>query len=201
MSAKAPGGADEFDKVPARDIPVFCPEATPEEREIFRKRARNLLEVLNVEDHSESELLQLAVLALGRELFAIELNVVLEFTDIKNPTQIPCTPDHIVGCMNLRGEILTIVDIRGVLNLGLSARTRGNKLVVARIGDITVGVVVDDVLDIRAVPTRDLHDIPSAVRAFNKDFLRGAVSFGDRFALLLDLPRVIREGGVVLGDA
>lgn len=190
----------ELEAVPSREIPVFCPEATAAEREIFQSRAKALLQFSEIQERSASELLQVAVLSLGKELFAIELDVVIEFTDVKNPTLVPCTPEHIVGCMNLRGEILTLVDIRGVLNLGLSARNRGSKLVIARISEMIVGVVVDDVLDIQSLPADDLQEIPSTASAVGKQFLQGAIPYGDRFAPLLDLSGVILEGGIMLNS-
>ncbi|MEQ9366355.1 MAG: chemotaxis protein CheW [Leptospirales bacterium] len=188
----------EMQTVPSRDIPVFCPEALPPEREIFQKRAKALLQSSANQEHSASEILQVAILSLGKELFAIELDVVVEFTDVKSPTLVPCTPEHIVGCMNLRGEILTIIDIRGILNLGLSARNRGSKLVIARIADIIVGVVVDDILDILSVPAESLQELPSSAGAGpERKFMRGAIAYDGRFAPLMDLTDVILKGGIV----
>ena len=191
----------ELESIPTREIPVFCPEATGEEREIFQKRARTLLQSADDHESDASEVLQLAILELGRELFAIELELVVEFTDVRSLTAIPCTPEHIVGCMNLRGEILTIVDIRGALNLGLSARNRGSKLAIVRVADMVLGIVVEDVLDVLSLPVDRLQEIPSGASANGRRFLRGAVPYGDRFAPLMDLPDVILEGGLLAAGA
>ncbi|MCR9143051.1 MAG: chemotaxis protein CheW [bacterium] len=193
------GESGELESVPSREIPIFCPEATPAEREIFQKRAKALLRAGTADEHSGGELLQVAILSLGRELFAIELDHVVEFTDVKSPTLVPCTPNHIVGCMNLRGEILTLVDIRGALNLTAPGRSRGSKLVIARIAEMVLGVVVDEVLDILSIPADRLQEIPSTPSGGSRKFLRGAVPYGERFAPLMDLAGVILEGGILTG--
>ena len=89
---------------------LYCPNATPGERSIFRQRADNLrqpLESLNV----TSKLMTLAVIGFGNKYFGLDLELVQAFTDITDFTPIPCCPNYIVGNMNLRGEIVTLVDM------------------------------------------------------------------------------------------
>ena len=188
------GGSE---KVPARQLPIFCPEATPEERAEFQKRARALLAEAQI-DTARADALHVAILALGRELFALELDSVLEFTDMHNPTLVPCTPEHVVGCMNLRGEILPLLDIRGALNLGLAARTRGAKIVVSRLRGARTGIVVDEILDILSVAEEEVRELPESSRDTGRDYLKGTVVYAKRHAALLDLERVIYEGGLVV---
>ncbi len=185
--------------MPAGELPVFCPEATPEEREVFVQRANRYLKRGDRGESAADALLQIAVVSFGKELFAIHLGAVLEFGELKTPTRVPCTPEHIVGCMNLRGEVLTLVDIRGALNLPTGARARGNKVMLARFGEVQLGVVLEDVLDILAVPRSELRATPSAThaRGTDRNFIEGVLPYGERFASLLDLERLITQSGML----
>src|SRR5581483_10681188 len=85
---------------------TFCPDASDEERATFRERARSLARPVETQDFSG--LLPLAVARLGAEYFGLPLPVVREFSDIAAVTRVPCCPPHVVGQMNLRGDILTL---------------------------------------------------------------------------------------------
>jgi purine-binding chemotaxis protein CheW len=83
---------------------LYCPNATTEERAIFRQRADNLRQSIEISKVT-NELMPLAVIGLGHEYFGLDLELVHEFTDISNLTPIPCCPNHIVGNMNLREKL------------------------------------------------------------------------------------------------
>ncbi|HEY9597089.1 MAG TPA: chemotaxis protein CheW, partial [Cyanophyceae cyanobacterium] len=134
---------------------LYCPNITPESRAIFRQRADNLRqssERLNV----TTELMPLAVIGLGSEYFGVDLELVRGFTEISNLTPIPCCPNHIVGNMNLRGEIVTLVDIRNVLNLPTPPVKIGSEAVVVQLDDIVAGLPVDRVLEMVYLNSADM---------------------------------------------
>lgn len=191
---------DDFEKLPAnyRELPVFCPDATDAERRVFRERAASLAR--DADEDEETEVLHLAVVALNQERFAVELDGVVEFTDVRQPTPVPCAPNHVVGCMNLRGEILTLLDIRGMLQLSMSARHRGGKVVVAKAGSVPVGVVVDEVLDVLPLRLSELDEAPSAVRSSALDYVRGACRYDDGTATVLNLSRILEAPELVVDE-
>ena len=85
---------------------TFCPDATPEDRAIFHERARNLMHP--PEKFDPCRAVTLCRCRFKGEYFGVELELVREFSDMYNLTPIPCCPEHIVGNMNLRGNIVTI---------------------------------------------------------------------------------------------
>ncbi|TVR08545.1 MAG: chemotaxis protein CheW, partial [Phormidium sp. GEM2.Bin31] len=78
-----------------RDRFEFCPDASLEEQDVFRQRANSLR--IPTETPDLKQILSLAVVALQGEYFGIDLQVVREFTDVRNITPIPCCPPHVVG--------------------------------------------------------------------------------------------------------
>jgi purine-binding chemotaxis protein CheW len=177
----------------------FCPDITSAQQEIFRQRAEDLrLPLLDLTD--STGLSPLAVVSLGGEYFGIELASIQEFTSIRNLTQIPCCPSHIVGNMNLRGEIVTLVDIRSLLNIPITPVKIGSQTVVVQVDDIIAGLPVDDVSDVMYIDPLDIKPVPIAAHGKNDAFLKGIIPVFDRVLGVLDLPKMMTQGGLAVDD-
>lgn len=186
------GGNGKSGMVPKGDsdrIGIFFPEATEEEREVLRQRAQALREYPKVEDPAGVQ--PHAVFELGGETYGTELHVVSEFTESLDVTPIPNCPDHIVGYMNLRGEVLTVIDIRGVLNPDLSGPSMGTLVMVIRLKELTVGIIVDKVLDVIYPRSTDLVPTPNVVPAEKMEFLKCAAFYGGRMIGIPDFEKIL----------
>lgn len=181
------------------EMPVFCPNATPQEKEIFRQRANNLRRKEDDRDFTASTF-PLAVIALNGEYFGLNLEVVREFTDIRKVTPIPCTPDYIVGNMNLRGEIVTLIDIRSVLNIPIASADPLSKAIVIQIADLVAGIVADEVLDVMYLNTSEITAVPAALHSANDEYLRGTASYREKMMSILDLHKMLTKGGLVVDE-
>lgn len=187
-------------------IPVFCPEATPEERQTFRERADNLRRKAQKEELSG--LISLAVIGLNGEYFGVNLSIIREFTDIHNVTPIPCTPPHIIGNMNLRGEIVTLVDIRGVLGLPIDINGNSQKAAIVQVGEVVAGIIVNDIFDVTYLNPSAIRVVPAAVHANQDEYLRGTAVYRDRQSLdeksrmmsLLDLEKILVQETLVVNE-
>ncbi len=178
---------------------LYCPNATPEERAIFRQRADNLrpsVENLQV----IKELIPLAVIGFGNEYFGLDLELVREFTDISNLTPIPGCPSHIVGNMNLRGEIVTLVDIRKVLNLPAAPIRIDSQAVVVQVDDIVAGLPVDQVLEMVYLSSDDISPSPNVLSDLGELYIRGAALFQEKTLKVLDLTQLFTQGELVVNE-
>jgi len=164
----------------------FCPDATPEERALFRARAVALHEAPLEE---QGVRLGLAVVELDGECFGVELAAVQEFCDIVQVSPIPCCPPHILGAMSLRGELLTLIDPRAALNLPPAGR--GNKAVVALVGEQAVGIAVDAVHDVVYLKQEELQPPPAALRERCGAEITGTAAYAGRTMTVLDLPALL----------
>jgi purine-binding chemotaxis protein CheW len=179
---------------------LCCPQTTPEEQAIFQQRADHLrqsledLEVIN-------KLMPLAVIGIGNDYYGLDLELVREFTDIDNLTPIPCCPKHIVGNMNLRGDIVTLVDIRNVLNIPITPITVGTKAVVVQVDDIIAGFPVDRVLEVFYLNPSEMTPL-SVLKPVNEthQYLRGMTFFQEKTLNVLDLPKIITQGGLFVNE-
>ncbi len=179
---------------------LFAPNVSPEERAVFRERAKSLREQTLGEDFTG--LMPLAVICLNDEYFAINLEVVREFTEVHKITPIPCTPPHIVGNMNLRGEIVTLVDIRGVLNLPMRKVEKFCKAMIIEIGELVAGAIVEEVFDVMYLNPSDIKGIPAAVHSANshEEYLIGTAKYGNKMMSIVDLPKIMMQGGLAIEE-
>lgn len=142
----------------------------------------------------------LAVLRLNQELYGIDLNVVKEFSDIYDVTAVPCTPEHIVGNINLRGEILTLIDIRGMLNITPKKGEQGAKAVVANVNDLVAGVAVEDVLDVININPSEIRHVPAAVEAVSHEYIKGEFPYQGRMLSILDMKKILTSKEMVVRE-
>src|SRR5262249_24445664 len=94
---------------------AFARDASPEDQAVLRERARALATPVARDDFAGRE--PVAVTRLGQEFFGFELDGVREFAAVHTVTPVPCCPERIVGQVNLRGDIITLVDLRPMLRV------------------------------------------------------------------------------------
>lgn len=169
----------------------FCPDATGEERAVFRTRAHNLMQA--VESLEAAGLIPLSIIQLGEECFGVELDVVREFSHLRRVTAIPCCPPHIAGNMNLRGDILTLADIRGLLNI--PAGNSAAEVMVVESGELSIGVPVDKVLEVIYLRPADIASLPAAHEEKN-EYCKGVVRYGESMVSILDMQKILVQGGL-----
>jgi len=177
----------------------YLPEISATDRNILLRRAENLRLTL-VDLNDATGLFPLAIVKIGGESFGMDLTAIQEFTSIRNLTKIPCCPSHIVGNMNLRGEIVTLVDIRNILNLGGAPIKIGSKTVVVQVHDILAGLPVDDVTDVTYVNPQQIKSLPIALPASSEAYLQGTVSLFDLTLGILDLPKILAGKELIVNE-
>ena len=170
---------------------LYCPAATSQERVIFRQRADNLQESTTKDE--QQDLIAIAVFGLAGEYFGLDLDIVREFVKIGKITQIPCCPDYIIGNMNLRGEILTLVKLSKILNLGLQNTKSHSKAVVFEVDDLIAGIAVDEVYDAIDLPPEQIKPLPVAL-AKEENYLKATTTYLDQTLHLIDLPKILDRG-------
>lgn len=175
----------------------YCPTTPLEVRAIFRERADSLRQLADSSDFNG--LMPIAVIGLNGEYFGLDLGVVREFTTLRNVTPIPCCPQYVVGNMNLRGEIVTLFDIRNVLKMPLTTNT-SSKAIVIQINDTVAGVPVDEVLDVMYLRSSDVKNVPVAINSVGNEFLRGTASYSEKMLGILDLQKILTKGDLTVNE-
>ena len=174
----------------------YFPTASDRAKAILANRAVNIS--MSPDDEESADLSSIAIVKLNGEYFGLDLGIVREFANIGRVTTIPCCPEHIVGNMNLRGEILTLIDIRQPLNLVFKSKTKPTKAIVIEVDGIVAGIVVEEVIDIIALSTKQIKPLPVAIDANLASYLKGTIDGFGRSLNIIDLPKLIAKGAMTV---
>lgn len=180
-------------------IRIFYDHATPEERQLLKERTLALMQQNELLD--KHRFIPLAVVRLGKEIFGIDLKIVREFTEVVKITPVPCCPPHIVGNINLRGEIITLIDICNLLELPWIERSLETKVVIVNIDGLIAGVVVEEVFDVLLLDPAEVSSVPTAIHAIDDEYLQGATVYQETMLGLLNLTKIFTQGGLVVDEA
>ncbi|MEH2437088.1 MAG: chemotaxis protein CheW [Nostoc sp.] len=169
-----------------------------QERQILQKRTETLRCSINDED--SASLLPLAVVGLGGEYFGFGLETVHEFTEIHKITPIPCCPPHIVGNINLRGEIVTLININGVVDLPMNGVRLHQQAVVVRLDQRVAGIAVDDIFDVTYIHPSQMTTPPIALHSAKDDYLQGVAPYRDRMMSIINLSKLLTSEVLVVNE-
>ena len=135
--------------------------------------------------------IQLVVFRLGGQDFALDVFGVHEVLRWQAPTPVPRAPAFVEGVIDVRGDLIPVVDGRRRFELPDRGNDEDTRIVVASIGQNRLGLVVDQVAEVLRVPETEVAAPPAYVRGIAAEFVRGIVRAGDRLVILLDLERVL----------
>lgn len=183
-----------MDEISARPAGHFCPEAGEQERLIYLERARALMDFST--DTEETQL-SLAVVRLGGEYFGIDLGLIQEFCDITATAAIPCCPPHILGAINLRGNLLTLIDISSALGL---AQSSPEKAIIARLDQQLLGIAVDEIRDVVYLKPGEIGAVPSALGERHGKETVGTACYGDGMMTILDIAALLARDDWIVNE-
>ncbi|MBC7246820.1 MAG: chemotaxis protein CheW [Actinobacteria bacterium] len=144
-----------------------------------------------VEETRAAEELQLVVFSLGREEFAVEVTQVREIMRMEEITRMPKSPHFVEGIINLRGQIIAVIDLAKRLNIEAQERSGDTRIIVVEAGDVKVGMIVDSVSEVLRVDADALEPSPTLAADVSAAFLTGVIKHDNRLIILLDLTKVL----------
>jgi chemotaxis signal transduction protein/SRSO17 transposase len=134
---------------------------------------------------------QVVVLDVGDESYGIPVQRVREIIRVPPITRVPNGPAFLEGVINLRGQVIPVMDLRKHLGMTTSDQTRRSRVVVSELGQHTVGLMVDGVSQVVMVAATDIEPPPAIIAGANNGQVCGVARLGDRLVLFLDPDRVL----------
>lgn len=142
----------------------------------------------DIQENAEAEdTIQLCIFALSDKLFGISIFDVQEILENAEITPIPTTPHFLRGVINLRGNIVPIVDIREVLNLPIKERTRESRIMILQHSVLQIGILVDAITEVTRIRKRLVHVDVSNMGISDGKFISNIVQYRDGFLVLFNL--------------
>ena len=145
-------------------------------------------------DQEEKErLLQLVGFVIGKELFGVDILMVQEIIRETPITPIPNSPDFIEGVINLRGNIIPVIDLRRRLNLREAVSSGGQTwIMILNVNGRVTGFIVDSVTQVLKVPSNSIKPPPDiVVSGLESQYITGVCRIDKRLLILLDFNRIL----------
>ncbi len=143
---------------------------------------------------TQKEEKQFIVFTVCGEKFGVDVRQAREIIPSTDFTRIPNSPEFVMGVINLREEIIPIIDLKKKLRL--STKNPDNldeKVIIVELDDTLIGMQVDSVSELMRLYTSDIAEPPKIVKGINRDYLSGVGKLGDKLLILLDLNKILSQ--------
>ncbi len=165
-------------------------------KRIFQDRARALAEEFQGEADGRQRI-DVVEIKLAHERYAVESLYVREVLPLKDVTPLPGTPAFVRGLLNVRGQILSVIDLRVLFDLPCELTTMATKVIILRSDDMEVGVVADAVVEAHSIPLDEIHSALPTMTGIRGRHLRGIVG-GDM--VILDAAKLLADKALVVNE-
>lgn len=143
------------------------------------------------DDGFKGELTQLITFQVGGEEYGTEILRVKEIIRSSEITPLPKAPTFVKGILNLRGDVIPIVDLREKFGLQPEEDSESQRIIVVDITDRLVGMVVDAANQVVRVPTNQIDPPPPIVEGISSAYLKGVAKLEDRLIIILEIDRIL----------
>ncbi len=139
---------------------------------------------------------------LGKEAFAVSVSKVLEILEVPQITKVPQCPEYMRGVINLRGNVLPVIDTRIKFGMPATEDTISTCITVLQVEvdgeSLTVGALVDAVQEVLEIAETQIQAPPTLGSRYKSNLISGMVKFNEQFIMLLNIDEVFNSNELLL---
>lgn len=137
----------------------------------------------------------------GGENFAASVNKVLNILEMSKITKVPQAPQYMLGVINLRGQVLPVIDSRIKFGMPVSEITKNSFIIVIEVlideKIVQLGALVDSVNEVLEVTQDTILPPPSIGNRYKTDFISGVLNVNDEFIMVLDIDKAFSTDEII----
>jgi purine-binding chemotaxis protein CheW len=172
--------ASTRENLPERSAPANTALAD-EKKRILRERALKLARKPEAEE-ARGALLEIIEFGLADERYAIEVEFVREVCVLKDLTPVPCTPSFILGIINVRGQVISVTDVRDFFDLPKKEMTESTRVLILKNRSMEMGILAESVVGQRKIPIDSIQSNMPALAGIREHYIKGVTS--DRLVII-----------------
>jgi purine-binding chemotaxis protein CheW len=165
-------------------------------RSILHRRAEVLAREVKQQDCRET--IEFTEFMISSERYGIENTYIREVYPLKEFTALPGTPAHVFGIINVRGKILSIIDIRKLFDLPSKGLSDYNKIIIIHKETMVFGILADSIVGVQRYPTQELIDTLPTLTDIRLDYLKGVTR---DCLVVLDGEKLLNSPKIIVHDA
>ncbi len=167
-----------------------------EKKRILKERA-NVLRIPKEKNERSGEKIDGLEFLLSEERYAIDSTCVSEVILINELTPLPCTPSFVLGIINVRGKILSVIDIKKFFNLPEKGITNLNKVIVVKHNDVELGILADEIFGNITVSLGELQTKVTTISEAQENFIIGV---SKERLIMLDIKELLSNEKIIVND-
>lgn len=171
-------------------------ETGNERQRILKARAMALAREPE-KDGADEERIEIVEFLLADERYAIESAYIGEVYPLRDLTPLPCTPAFVLGVINMRGKILSVIDLRAFFDLPNRGLSDLNKVIVLHDGVMEFGILADAIVTARWLPRSDLLPTLPTLTEIRAEYLMGVT---EERLVVLDGGKILSDRGIVVHE-
>jgi purine-binding chemotaxis protein CheW len=130
---------------------------------------------------------------IGREVFGVPISLIHEIVRVPEITSVPDAPGYVQGVINLRGKIVSVVDLRRRFGERDIKPSKKNRILVSEMHGKLVGLIVDSASEVIKIPESDV-ELPPVFDQGELNYVTGVGKLNGRLIILIDLNRILQKG-------
>lgn len=130
----------------------------------------------------------------GRETFGVPIGLVHEIVRVPDITAVPDSPGYVEGVINLRGKIVSVVDLRKRFGEKAIVAHKKNRILVTEVEGKMVGLIVDAASEVLKIPESEIDLPPSVFEEGELNYVTGVGKLQGRLVILIDLSKILQKG-------
>lgn len=174
---------------------IWTPAAS-DIRRILKERALSLARE-TVEAEAADSSIEVIEFLLAHERYAVESGHVRGVYPLDELTPLPCTPAFVLGIINVRGEILSVIDIKKFFDLPERGLTDLNKVIVLESTDMVFGIVADTIIGVHRILRADIQPSLPTLTGIREDYLHGVTA---ERVVILDAEKLLHDEKLIVNE-
>jgi len=158
---------------------------------------RNASEPVAEQEHTVDLTGKYLTFDLGKETYGVGILKVREIIKMQEITKVPQTPDYVKGVINLRGKVMSVVDLRLAFGMEEVEATRDTCIIVMQVQggetSVIIGVIVDKVSEVLEIGPEEIESVPSFGTQVDTRFILGMAKSKEAVKILLDMDRIVHN--------
>jgi purine-binding chemotaxis protein CheW len=170
---------------------------TPERKQkILFERAQALGRELQT-DEAVHDTIEIIEFLLAHETYGVETRYIREVFPLRELTSIPCTPAFVLGLVNVRGQIISVIDLKKFFELPEKGITDLNKLIILESPEMVFGILADTIIRVHQVAAEALHPALPTLTGIREEFLKGITP---EQVIVLDGDKLLTSQSLIVQD-
>lgn len=141
---------------------------------------------------NDYETKQYIIFSLGDERFGIDSLTITTIDRMKTITRVPKTPSYIKGVINLRGDIIPVMDLRAKFNLPAIEETEETRIIILKLEEISIGVIVDQVLQTIQLSGDNIENASSLINSAAAEYIFGIGKVDGEIVTLINFEKLVK---------